>query len=389
MGVKPKNSLSILIWGPGRGHNISLILTEFNKCKNISTTMLTENYSFKNIDFPRISVVDYFHKSKYLRRLNLLWKLIFLPKSDVLYIQGNSSLYNLLIVILFGRYNYCVFNIWSQSVILNMSGRNIKSALYRFIFKKINKIQCAWYGAYNLLTQINPSIAKKSVVLPWGLNNVFFAEKPVNSDFLKNILNDINEFKFILLNNRSIANYNAIEELLQSIVIIRDINPEIYEDILLLFWVGNNIDADKRQYIQSFIIDNNLHKHIMYVEHPLVSESDLRHLIENSHVIVNLVRHDQLSTSILEGLYLEKDMLCSDIEPYRLLNNKYNLGLNLLELDPISIANEIIKIANRQHRNSQDKLLYEKRKNVVIQHFSMKTNFKKIVELLEETRNKK
>ena len=123
-----------------------------------------------------------------------------------------------------------------------------------------------------------------------------------------------------------------------------------------------------------------MHQNIWYYQHPFLPDSDIGHIISASDVLVNLVKHDQLSTSIIEALYLDKELICSDVEPYRILNDKFNLRLNLLKSDPLTVSNEIIRII-KLDKNKPDKGLLAHRKNIVKEHFDIDNNFTKVFEM--------
>lgn len=366
--------LSILIDGPGRGNNVSLILDELNKTDKFEIVFLTENYSFSKEFFSKISVIDYWHENKLYRRIKLIYKLIFLKKVDILYILGGSSLYNLLLIVLFGKYKKLVFNIWSEYIINDLNNNNFKGFSYRFILRKTNKILCNWYGTYKLLNSKMPELKNKAIVLPWGLPDSYFLKQPIKSSFILEFLNKIPTNKIVLLNTRSISEYNNIEELLESLILIKKRNGTIFTKLLLILWHGNNVDINKENYIYSFISKNQMHNQIWYIKHPFVSNTDIRHVIERSHIILNLVKHDQLSISILEGLYLGKEMISSDIEPYRILNSKYNLKLNLIENTPKKIAEEIEAVTSRIERQEINYELIEHRKHTVLEYFRFSKN---------------
>lgn len=373
--------ISILIWGPGRGHNITYALDYFdsNDKDKAIVYFLTQKYSFQN-NYNKLITIDYYHPNKILRRFKLFWELLKIRKIDILYIQGETTLIDLFIIVVFGKFRKRIFNVWSEYVIRKISGENASGKFYRLIFNRIDLIHCNWYSTFNKLVLQIPDYISKSIVLPWGLKPSFFVEAPPQTDFIKNFVGEIEQYATVILNLRSVADYNAIEVLLDALLIVKKLNKEVYDSTVLLFWHGNNVDDNKEKYILSFIDNHSLQKHVKYVNHPFVPESDISYLIKNADIIVNLVKHDQLSTSVLEAIYLKKDQLMSDIEPYRILNEKYNFNLKFVGLKPELVAEEIVSLAakHRHGQNKNDDDIKLKRSEIVKNEFSMKNNFDNI-----------
>ena len=387
MKKNKSKKFSVLLMGPGRGHNIIYALELLNDCDSITTTFVTNKYSFGPDRFPNIKILDLYHQNKIILWYRRLKKLVFISKQNVIYIQGRIIQYDLFILTLFKRYEKIVFNLWGEYVIGKLEEKSREGKMYRQLFSKEDLIQCNWFGTYNKLIGVDGNLKRKATVEVWGLSDAYFVNKPIISKFMKDFISKIEQHRFVLLNTRSIAEYNAIEELLESILHLRELDKDIYEDVLLIFWAGNNVDVSKKIIIQEFISLNKLEQHIWYVEHPFLPDSDIKQLIEHANVVVNLVKHDQLSTSIIEALCLGKDLICSDIEPYRILNDMYDLELNLIDIDSLKVAHEIIGLAKERQETKQKMEMINKRKQVVESNFRKKNNSKKIIQMLKSVAN--
>jgi hypothetical protein len=377
---------SILIWGPGHGHNITHILEYFNTKNTVEVYFLTQQYSFRD-KYNNINIIDYYLKNKFFKRVYLLFILLRIKRIDILYIQGESTVYDLFTVSYFGKFRKKVYNVWSENIINKILNRKFTGKIYKLIFNRFDLIQCNWHGTYNKLVNHMPYYSKKAIVQPGGLKPSFFIETPPQSDFIKEFVKKLAGYKSVLLNLRSIADYNAIEVLLHAFLRVKGLNKEVFDSSILIFWPGNNVDPEKRRYINLFINKYKLHNNVKYVDHPFVPDSDIRFLITNSDIIVNLVKHDQLSSSVLEAIYLEKDQLLSDIEPYRILNSKYDMQLNLLELEPNVIADEIISIIISNLNKNLINGCYNHKmvnKSIVFEKFSLNRNFDKMFKYMSK-----
>lgn len=370
----------LLLTGPGHGNNILKSLELLNKDESFEILFLTRKYSFDNERFQRIKVIEYHHPNKYIRLLKLFFKVIALPKIDLLYMQDNMG-YDFFILKWFLRYNKLVFNIWSENIINNFKKKGLPGIISRIHLNNADIIICLWYGTYDKLILSDNKFAANTKVFPMGSIDSFFKDKEVKSDFMKTFLCKISLNHFVLLNLRSISDYNAIEVLLDAMVLIKEMDALVFENLLLIFWHGNNIDEVKYNYINNFIGDNQLENNVWCIKHPFLPDSDIKELIKRSNVTVNLVNHDQLSSSIYESMYLEKDLLCSDIESYRILNKKFETKLNLVKNDPKNIADEIIRLKY----GNQNEELKKHRKSIVEQNFSASVNQKKKFDYINKT----
>lgn len=376
-----EKKVKLLLTGPGRGHNITYTLGFLNNCSSIETYFLTSNYSFNKDAFPNIHVIDYYNTNKFIRILKLSWKCLSLHRFDILFMQSDIGYYVYILKALV-RFNKFVFEIWSEPIINNLSSKGFVGNISRAHLHSADVIVCNWYGTYNNLQSLYPVLSLKSIVLPWGLRRYLLETHEIQSIFLKNVLNQIETDRFVLLNMRSLSDYNAVEIFLQAILIVRERNFEVFKQLYVVFWHGNNVDPVKINFVKDFILDNNMERFAWCDEHPFLAQSDIKHLLMRSNAVVNLVKHDQLSTSILEAMYLKKELLCSNIEPYRIFNERYAAYLTLLDNDPNAIANEIIRLVlNRADVNASEELL-NYRKSIIDENFSPARNELKMIDFL-------
>lgn len=373
--------IKILLTGPGHGRNISYSLSLLNNSECFETTFLTCNYSFSHDLYTRIKVVDYNHPNKLLRLFKLAWKVIFLPKQKILYMQDGLG-YNFLILKYLLNYEKLVFFIWSEYIINALNKNDFNGVIARAHINSASYVLCSWYGTYNKLIDKLSSLMSRTFVFPEGLSSDFSKNEPIKSEFLKNFLLKIEADRHVFINMRSFSDYNAIEVLLEAVQMLKSRNFDVFSKILLIFWHGNNVLPEKREYISNFIRSKELSDSVWCIEHPYLQESDIKHLLLRSNVIINLVKHDQLSYSIYEAMYLKKEMLCSDIEPYRLLNQKYNAELMLTKIDVLSVADEMVRLVNDNKDVQKHADLLDHRKKIVEQYLFEPKNGKNIIEFL-------
>ncbi len=370
--------------GPGYGANIETIIRSLTITNSFKITLFTNEYKFDNNQYPLLSVITYGHPNKIVKRFTMIKKMINTQKYDILFILGGTNLYETIPAICLFKYNFLIFDIWSESIpkILGNKSKYFIRYFYRTIMNKCNIIICSWEGTYNKLLKNYPKVKKKTYILRLGIGDSITQEQPIKTEYAQQYLNTLPKDKIIFLNQRSISEYNALELQVEALKYIVENYPFIADDILFIIWQGNNFDKSLYNRIIQYIKDNSLENIIKIILHPYLPESDIAHIIKSADVIVNLVYHDQLSKSIIETMYFKKQGLLSDIEPYRILNEKYDTKFNLTKLNSKKIAEEIIHLYYLCKSSEKDIDLLDRRKRVVEQYFNLNTyafEFEKLI----------
>ncbi len=357
----------IIILGPGRGHNMSLALNNLARTSNYTVYYFGAFYLDKN-QFPSISVYNYRSQYSMVQWFYRVYFALIIPKSDVLYILGDAVPYDFYLLSLLGKFRKLVYNVWSQN---NIPGRNAISKFQSTLFKKSDAIQCNWYETAEKFEEMYPEYAAKTFIIPWGMSYIWesLSNREEIQPFTSNLISQISDYKYRFINVRSIAPYNAIEEFLQAIVQLKQTRQRIFSQCLFVFWPGNNVVKSIEEHIIQQIKNHNLGKNVWYLEHPFLPDKDISTILNAFDFVVNLVKHDQFSTSIIEAMVLEKELLCSRIPPYENLNTRFGLNLPLTELTPESITELTIQlIENKNHKGAYK--IFEHRKQWVFNSLS-------------------
>lgn len=370
--------------GPGHGANIEMIIKSLTIINSFQITLFANEYKFNKNQYPLLSVITYGHTNKFVKRFTMIKKMINMQKYDILFILGGTNLYETIPAIFLFKYNFLIFDIWSESIpkILGNKSKYFKRYFYRLVMNKCNIIICSWEGTYNKLIKNYPKVKEKTYILRDGIGDSITQEQPIKTEYAQKYLNSLPKDKIIFLNQRSISEYNTLELQVKALKYIVENYPFIGDDILFIIWQGNNFDKSLYNRITKYIKDNSLENIIKIILHPYLPASDIAHIIKSADVIVNLVYHDQLSNSIIETMYFQKQGLLSDIEPYRILNEKYDTKFNLTKLNSKNIAEEIIHLYYLCKSGEKDIDLLDRRKKVVEKYFDLKTNayeFEKII----------
>lgn len=376
--------------GPGHGANIETIIEFLNGTNNFQLSLFTDVYKFDKERYPKLNVITYNNSIKLIKRFRMLVNMVRVKKHNVLMILGGTNLYETIPAILLFRYNFLIFNIWGEYIpkMIGNKDKNISRYLFRAVLNKSNCIICSWYGTYNTIYRNYPQIKDKILILNCGMGEEIKKENDIQCNFTKQFIDTLPQDKMILLNQRSISDYNALDLQVQAIKQIADHHPEIAQRILFIIWQGNNFDKSIYDRLSKFIKEYSLDSIIRIVLHPYLPESDVAHIIKSADVIVNLVYHDQISKSIFETMYFQKQGLLSDIESYRILNEQYQTQFNLVKLDSNAIAEEIIRLFYLWEKGEQDLDLLNKRKMVVEEYFNLNTNAYKFDKIITELYSK-
>ncbi len=368
------NKISIVLLGPGHGNNIDAFLDLLFLRQDFEVTLLALECRVDRAKFPLLKVEEYGHANGLLKKLKSYVKMIQLPRHDILMILGGSNLYEVIPALLLIRRRRTAFNTWGETIPRQIGEKGINAFLYRIVLKSVDAIFCNWYGVRNILLKNAPELEPKIYIQGWGLSTDFTEEKPVVSEFTKDYIKSVPDERVVFLNIRSIDFYNEIGKILDALLILKNSYPEYFKRVLYVFWHGNNVREVLLNQILNFINEHGLKDHLWCVKHPFIPTSDIRHIVDAADVVVNFVNRDQLSSSVLEAMYLKKQLIMSDIEAYRILNEECGTQLNLIPVTTEALVNEMKFTIDNVNKSSLQTELMDLRKSIVEKRFTRTNN---------------
>lgn len=380
--------ISILLLGPGHGNNIDSLLDLLFLSSEFRITLLTSKYGFDKSKYVSLQVVEFRHANRIVQRLRIIRNLLRMKQHDFLVILGGSNLFEVIPVVLFAKRKKTIFNIWGETIPQLLGKNGIKATIYKQILKSVDAIFCNWYGTRNIIVENAPYLEFKIYIQGWGLSRDFTEQKPIVSDFTADFLKSMPENKCVFLNMRSIDYYNEIDKILAALLILKNSYPSYFERVLCVFWHGNNVIDGLQKKILDFIELHGLKEHLWCVKHPFVPSSDIRHIVDRADVVVNFVNRDQLSGSVLEGMFLKKQLIMSDIRPYRILNEECKTGIKLIPVTAAAFADEMMLIMDQLSNGNIDDELLDFRKCVVEKRFTRANNVAAIAAKFNEILSK-
>ena len=370
--------MNVVMFGPCYGHNIEPFL-EF----------------FQNRGEYKLSLVfigsDFFSKCKKFNRINFsklnfnplnFFKSIFIIKNkpDLIWFHA-SNVYVLLLFLLFRKKkSLFVVNIWSEKIPHLIIEKSFKGRLWKFALGKSDYIQCNWHSVGEILKK---SMQGSEIIAhPWGLHNDYFkAEYDDISDIALNFVKKLPEDKLKFYYPKSITFAS------DHLTIVDAVNLLVKKSItnfVVYFWMGNIIDEKKEKVLADRIEKLALADYIKIEKHDYISYNDIKFIWSKVDVGLQIAIFDQLSTTLLEPMLVGREVIATDIEPYRKLNSLHSMSqLKLIERDSKVLSEEMLFFIQG---NRTEITLIENRKEMVRTNFCFDTNIDDILSFYNKKR---
>ena len=362
------------MFGPAYGHNIIPFLEYFqeddtSKLTFVHSTSNTFKSQYSRIRFSCYSVINPFSIIKLVS--------IIRADYDLIWNQGGYNILELLLIYFFKRKHVkFVVNVWGERIPKLAKKKNVRGFLYRFAYSKTDYITCLGYGTKDLWEEILPS--NKIGVDLWGLHRAYFRKNkkellPFTSEFIDSIDKD----KTIFFYPKSITTAS------HHLLILDSINGlENRDKILVYFWLGNTNNQKIRAKTEDKIKGYDLSHVVKLVDHPFLPFEDLIAIWQHVDVGLQIVNNDQLSTTLLEPLLLEKEVMGSKIKPYEKFSEVFpSMQLKLIENRRYDIQNRFKELANGE-RTPKD--ILGERSGVIKTQFNFHNNISKMLKKIKE-----
>jgi glycosyltransferase involved in cell wall biosynthesis len=368
----------ILMFGPAYGHNIQPFIEFF---ENNDAYDLTFAYSGQNDflrDAKRVKFVEYSKSPVSLLKLSTTIK----KDYDIIWYHGAYELKLLMLIQSFKHKNTkLVLNVWGEHVPRLMLKNDSQGKKYIKHYKKAYIIQCNWFGVQNLLKKNFPE--DKLPVLPWGLHKEFFSTRkieasPITEDFIASIDQSKTNF-FYPKSFTEASDHDCIIEA------ARGLKAKGVNSFCVYFWTGNitrgNFEKDAMDKIAQYGLEN-----LVKVEkHDYLPFRDIKLIWEQMDCGLQISIHDQLSSTLLEPMYMGKELIATNIEPYQILLEKFpDLELLLIERKPEVLSNRMEDFIDGNR--TSDRVL-KQRKEIVKKEFNFDKNIQRMMDYYQHLLN--
>ena len=364
----------ILIIGPARGHNIQPFLDFFQSQMEYEATLL---HGGKNeFDTKKYSNIKFVEDKKRIRKIRLYYSILRKKETpNLIWYHGGYNSYLLFLIWLIKSSQTPInLNIWGEKVPNQVVKKGFRGWVYKFVFGRVEHIHCNWISTYNIMKSIK---TKDLFIQPWGIEKRYInyevskciSEKA--SVFIKTIPSD----KICFFVPKSIIKPVRHDLIIKA---VKRLGIEGHNNFVVYFWLGETNDPSLLSEYKKFIDKNNLQT-IKTVKHNYIPYNDLIMIWNKMDAGIMLVNNDQLSVTFLETMLFKKELIASNILPYKYYNEKFNTELNLVNLDTDSVYNAMKKYIDGYKSNSE---ILDRRSNIVKEHFCFEKNIKKVLKRL-------
>jgi len=363
------------MFGPAYGHNIQPFIEFF---ENNTSYDLSFAFSGQN-DFlnttNNVNFVEYSKNPLSLLRLTSTIK----KEYDIIWYHGGYDLKLLRLITTFHNKNTkIVLNVWGEHIPRIMLKKDNESAKYLKYYKRAYIIQCNWFGVQKLLLNNFPE--DKLPVFPWGLDKNFFSNNdsslnPITQKFINSL--DKNKTNFFYPKSFTEASdHNCVIEA------VKLLKEKGVNQFCVYFWTGNISRGDFEKNAAEKIRNYELENLIKIEKHDFLPFNDIKMIWEEMDCGLQISIHDQLSSTLIEPMYMKKELIATNIEPYQILLEKYpELELLLIERKPAILGNRMEDFIDG---NTTSDLVLKNRKKVVEKEFNFEKNIKKMMDYYQQ-----
>lgn len=357
-----------LLIGPGYGHNIVQFLDffddkdEFDLCY-LSATPLNFSRSYKKIKFFLFGFVDVLKLTFFIVRGDF----------DVIWLHGGVKL-SLLVGLWLRLFNrkktLSVFNVWGEGVNLKSRGSWVYRFLSRFFFKGFDLVQFNWFHVEDDFSLLYPKMATKT--LPWGVSSGYFKDIKLSAKKeIDQIMQDFSSFEVKMFFPKSITSHSNHCALIDAL-------GKLDGNWVLLILEGNGRAETEYQDFMEKVSENNLSDRVFFLNFSsYLDYSSIFYLWCYMDIGLQIVNNDQLSNTLIEPIIAGKKVVASNLRPYKLLCDLYDIDLCLVENEPDKILDGIRRELSMSEKGSIDRLL--KNKKNLLKNYVFEENLEKII----------
>lgn len=359
----------LLMIGPNGGHNIRPFLDYFQKYDTpFKLTYLSlKKFRHNPHEFSKIKIQNFtVDLGSWITLVRLLRKGHF----DFIWYHGAYQLPIALTIYLFKRSDTKInLNIWSEALPRAARKKNLRGKIYRYFLKKSDVVQCNWYGTEKLVKLAEPK--SKTVVRLWGLAESYFEhnENPTLTQETINFVSSIPKEKYIFFFPKALTPANRHDLIIEA---TNELVKQNVTNFKVYFWLGK-IDEAIYLDLADLINTYSLKEYIELKEHSFLPFHDMKYIWSFVDCALQVVDKDQFSTSVVEPLYLKKNLLISKITPYELVEEKFKITLDFVQNRKEDIST-MMENFMKGYSTSESEL--EKRKRSVEEHLNFSINLK-------------
>ncbi len=355
-----------------KGHNIMPVLKYFNSNAEHDLTFIY--FKGEKAYFPEKENINFIKFSYSPFRFINFFKTIRRPYDLVWYHGGHSPFIFYLFTKLRNRKSKFIFNVWNEWLVHETQKERINGWLFRSAVQNSDIIHCEWYGTAEVFKSTgwnnNVKVFLKGFDKQYFETGNQFKLKKETKIFVAELPADKTKFfypKSINRNSRHGLVIDAVEILFKRNV----------KKFVVYFCKGSDNDPDLMEEYEKLIRRKGINDQIKLMRNSYLLPSDIIYMWQQMDCGLQIAANDQLSTTFLEPQIFKKEIIATDILPFRIFNEKFLVKIPLVSLEASEIANQMGKIINGIRTSKE---LLELRYQTVKDNFNLLKNLPKTLE---------
>lgn len=364
----------MMFHGRAAGHNIMPFLEYFNTRKDIDFTFCYN----EDRDFYPDDLHIKFFKLEFNPRSVLKLRKLLKDNIDIIWYHGGHSPYIFaLFQTLRSSKTTFIFNVWNEWILRRAAKKDFRASLFRWAIKKSDVLHCNWHGTANVVKKLN--LHQNVKVFYWGLHPEYFTIEtlPPVEETLK-FFNWLPENKTIFFFPKSISPSSRHDLVIKAGKILKDRGVENFKAVL---WLGNRSNGELETSYEALIDKLNVRDLVDFYHHNFIPFNDIRLIWKRVDCGLQIAVNEQLSTTFLEPQFFEKEIIVTDIEPYRIYNEKMGVNLPLIPLDENILADRMEQVLLGNIPSAET---LKHRRQKVAENFNILKSIKKITTYYED-----
>lgn len=376
--MEPKKLKIVMFHGRAAGHNIMPFLEYFNTRRDIDFTFCyNEDRNFEpkelHIKFFKLE----FNPSSVLKLKKLLSNDV-----DIIWYHGGHSPY---IFALFQKLRSSkttfIFNVWNEWILRRAVKNDFRAKVFRWAIKKSDVLHCNWHGTAEVVKELK--LHENVKVFYWGLHKDYFTDNTAapDNETIK-FFDWLPENKTIFFFPKSISSSSRHDLVIKAGKILKERGITNFKAVL---WLGNKSKGELETSYETLIEKLDVRELVDFYHHKFIPFNDIRLIWERVDCGLQIALNEQLSTTFLEPQFFKKEIIVTDIEPYRIYNEKMGVDLPLIPLDENILAQRMEEVILGRIPN-QKTLDFRSKK--VAENFNILKSIEKITTYYEDQVNR-
>lgn len=364
--------MDIALIGPGYGHNIIPYLKFLNGQKKHSVDFYyhhKDSYSqeYTNLNFLSIT-------------RNLLSLFFNVRKYNVIWLMGGGRLLYIIALVRFFIRKDCklVISPYGEQLPRETTEKNIKGWLTLKALSCFTHIHCGWYGIADLL---HSKLKSKILIHVMGLNKDFYEVSPNPDTGIIELMGYISNNEYNFYYPKSFLRVSRHDLVIEAVRILKE--DKNLPPFKVYFLGGNERDNQRYNELLEQVSSYKLQSDIIFLtKTKFYKTEDLNLVWQKIDCGLQIAQWDGLSTTIFEPLINEKELIISDIPPYKYLKGFFGFDFNLTPVNASDIAQEMkFKILDINAKSKEEKGAI---KAAIKGKYSFENNIEKLLLRFEE-----